>query len=258
MSQVDSDADFVHSLARGLAVIRAFGVDAPQLTMSDVAKRTGLSRATVRRFLHTLVELGYVGLEGRLYALRPRILELGYAFLSSMPIWEIVQPTLQDVANRVRATCAAGLLDGHEVVHVARAGRSESAAVSFGVGSRLPAFHTAMGRVLLSALPPDERRERLHRADLRAYTPLTLTDPELLLAEIEAVADRGWAIVDREYEPGLIALAAPVRNRAGKTVAALITSARATRLDALTMRNDHLPVLQAACERLTPALHLAG
>jgi len=258
VSQADSDADFVHSLARGLKVIRAFGVDAPQLTMSDVAKRTGLSRATVRRFLHTLVELGYVGLEGRLYALRPRILELGYAFLSSMPMWEAIQPALQDVSTRLRVSCSAGLLDGHEVVHVARAGRSEPVAVSFGVGSRLPAFHTAMGRVLLAALPKAEREQRMSQADLRAYTPLTMTDPEQLMAELDAVADRGWSIVDREFEPGLIALGVPLRNRAGKIVAALITSARATRLDAATMRNDHLPVLLEACERLTPALHLVG
>jgi len=256
--QADSDTDFVHSLARGLAVIRAFGGDAPQLTMSDVAKRTGLSRATVRRFLHTLVELGYVGLEGRLYALRPRILDLGYAFLSSMSMWDVIQPTLQDVSTRLRVTCSAGLLDGHEVVHVARAGRPEPVAVSFGVGSRLPAFHTAMGRVLLAALSPAERRQRLSKADLRAYTPLTMTDPEQLMAELDAVADRGWSIVDREYEPGLIALGVPLRNRAVKIVAALITSARATRLDAATMLADHLPVLQDACERLTPALHLAG
>jgi IclR family transcriptional regulator, pca regulon regulatory protein len=258
VSQADSDADFVHSLARGLAVIRAFGADAPQLTMSDVAKRTGLSRATVRRFLHTLVELGYVGLEGRSYALRPRILELGYAFLSSMPLWDIVQPTLQDVSSRLRVTCSAGLLDGHEVVYVARAGRPEPVAVSFGVGSRLPAFHTAMGRVMLAALPVAERRARLEKADLRAYTPLTMTDPEQLMAELDAVADRGWSIVDREYEPGLIALAVPVRSHAGKVVASIITSARATRLDAATMSGDHLPVLQEAAERLTPALHLVG
>ena len=258
MSQADSDADFVHSLARGLAVIRAFGGDAPQLSMSDVAKRTGLSRATVRRFLHTLVELGYVGLDGRLYALRPRILELGYAFLSSMPMWDVIQPTLQDVSTRLRVSCSAGLLDGHEVVHVARAGRPEPVAVSFGVGSRLPAFHTAMGRVLLAALPQAEREQRMAKADLRAYTPLTMTDPAQLMAELDAVAERGWSIVDREYEPGLIALGVPLRNRAGKIVAALITSARATRLDAATMLADHLPVLQDACERLTPALHLAG
>ena len=258
MSQADSDADFVHSLARGLAVIRAFGADAPQLTMSDVAKRTDLSRAAVRRFLHTLVQLGYVGQEGRFYALRPRILELGYAFLSSLPMWDVIQPTLQDVSSRLRVSCSVGLLDGLEVVHVARAGRPEPVAVSIGVGSRLPAFHTAMGRVLLAALPPVEREQRMGKADLRAYTPLTMTDPKQLMAELDAVADRGWAIVDREFEPGLIALAVPMRNRAGKIVAAIITSARATRLDAATMRSDHLPVLQQACERMTPALHLMG
>ena len=257
MSQADSDADFVHSLARGLAVIRAFGADAPLLTMSDVAKRTGLSRAAVRRFLHTLIELGYVGLEGRLYSLRPRILELGYAFLSSMPLWDVIQPALQDVSSRLRVTCSAGLLDGLEVVYVARAGRTEPV-VSFGVGARLPAFHTAMGRVLLAALPPAERAARLDQADLRAYTPLTMTDPARLMAELDIVADQGWAIVDREFEPGLIALGVPLRNRAGKVVAAVITSARATRLDPATMRTDHLPALVETCERLTPALHLVG
>jgi IclR family pca regulon transcriptional regulator len=256
--QADSDADFVHSLARGLQVIRAFGADATHLTMSDVAKRTGLSRATVRRFLHTLVELGYVGLEGRFYALRPRILELGYAFLSSLPLWDVIQPALQDVSTRLRVTCSVGLLDGTEVVYVARAARTEPVAVSFSVGARLPAFHTAMGRVLLAALPPAERAERLRQAELRAYTPLTLIDPALLMAELETVAEQGWAIVDQEFEPGLIALGVPLRNRAGKVVAALITSARATRLDAATMRTDHLPALIETCERLTPALHLPG
>ena len=258
MPQADSDADFVHSLARGLAVIRAFGADAPHLTMSDVAKRTGLSRAVVRRFLHTLVELGYVGQDGRLYSLRPRILELGYAFLSSMPLWDVIQPALQDVSSRLKATCSAGLLDGVEVVHVARAGRMETYAVSFGVGARLPAFHTAMGRVLLAALPPAERATRLAKADLRGYTPHTLTEPARLMAELEAVAEQGWAIVDRELEPGLIALGVPLRNPTGKVVAAVITSARATRLDAQAMRTHHLPALIETCERLTPALHLAG
>jgi IclR family pca regulon transcriptional regulator len=258
VSQVDSDADFVHSLARGLAVIRAFGADTPQLTMSDVAKRTGLSRAAVRRFLHTLVELGYVGLEGRIYSLRPRILELGYAFLSSMPLWDVIQPALQDVSSRLRATCSAGLLDGVEVVHVARAGRTETVAVSFGVGARLPAFHTAMGRVLLAALSPAERAARLAQADLRAYTPMTLTDPARLMAELDIVGEQGWSIVDRELEPGLIALGVPLRNRMGKVVAAIITTARATRLDAQTMRNIHLPALVETCERLKPALHLPG
>ncbi|HEV2676960.1 MAG TPA: IclR family transcriptional regulator C-terminal domain-containing protein [Aliidongia sp.] len=258
MPQADSDADFVHSLARGLAVIRAFGADAPHLTMSDIAKRTGLSRAAVRRFLHTLIELGYVGLEGRNYSLRPRILELGYAFLSSVPVWSMMQPALQDVSTRLRATCSAGLLDGVEVVYVARAGRAEPVVVSFGVGARLPAFHTAMGRVLLAALSPEERAERLDQADLRAYTPLTLTDPARLMAELDIVADQGWAIVDREFEPGLIALGVPLRNRAGKIVAALVTSARASRLDAATMRTHHLPALIETCERLMPALHLPG
>ena len=258
MPQADSDADFVHSLARGLAVIRAFGVDTPHLTMSDVARRTGLSRAAVRRFLHTLVELGYVGLDGRLYSLRPRMLELGYAFLSSMPLWDLIQPALQDVSTRLRVNCAAGLLDGDEVVQVARAGRAEQTIVSFGVGSRLPAFHTAMGRVLLAALPPADRADRLRRADLRAYTPHTLTEPTRLMAEIDLVAEQGWAIVDREFEPGLIALGVPLRDRAGKVLAAVVTSARATRLDAASMRADHLPALLSACERLTPALHLPG
>jgi IclR family pca regulon transcriptional regulator len=258
VSQADSDADFVHSLARGLAVIRAFGADAPHLTMSDVAKRTGLSRAAVRRFLHTLVELGYVGIEGRVYSLRPRILELGYAFLSSMPLWDVIQPALQDVSTRLRATCSVGLLDGVEVVHVARAGRMETYAVSFGVGARLPAFHTAMGRVLLAALSPADRAARLAQADLRSYTPHTLTDPVRLMTELDIVADQGWAIVDRELEPGLIALGVPLKNRTGKVVAAVITSARATRLDARTMRDVHLPALTETCERLTPALHLQG
>jgi IclR family pca regulon transcriptional regulator len=256
VKQADSDPEFVHSLARGLAVIRAFGADATHLTMSDVAKRTGLSRAAVRRFLHTLVALGYVGVEGRVYALRPRVLELGYAFLASMPLWEVIQPTLQDVSNRLRPTCSAGLLDGMEVVHVARAGRPEPVAVSIGVGSRLPALHTAMGRVMLGALPAEERARRIAETEIGAFTPLTLTDPERLVTELAIVAQQGWAIVDREFEPGLIALAVPVRDCGGRIVAALAVGARAARLDAATMRADYLPMLLEASRRITPALHL--
>ncbi len=254
MTQAESDPDFVYSLERGLRIIRTFGPGAESLTMAEVAHRTDLSRAVVRRFLHTLVELGYVAVEGRHYRLRPRILDLGYTYLGALPFWESVQPELQQVSQQVEATCSASVLDGEDVVHVARANWFGTIAVGITIGARLPAIATAMGRTQIAALPPEDW-DRYIGETPSAYTPRTETDPARLRAMLQTIRAQGFAIVDQELSPGLLAAAVPIRDHQGRVIAALGTSEGAGRLDPAGIEKMHVPLLLAASARITDALH---
>jgi IclR family pca regulon transcriptional regulator len=220
---------FVQSLDRGLAVIRAFDADRPELTLSEVARTTGLTRAAARRFLHTLVELGYVRTDGRLFALRPKILELGYAYLSSLSLPEIALPHLEQLVERVHESSSVSVLDGDEVVYVARVPTKRIMTVSISVGTRFPAYATSMGRVLLAWRSADWLDGYLASAKLRALTPHTIADPKALLAQFAEVRERGWALVDQELEEGLRSVAAPIRDTAGQVVAAINVATNASR-----------------------------
>lgn len=222
-------AEFVQSLERGLAVIRAFGAERPRMTLSDVARETGLSRAAARRFLHTLVEIGYVGTDGRDFFLRPRLLELGFSYLSALSLPEIVQPHLQRLSEQTGESSSAAVLDGDSIVYVARVAVRRIMSAAIGVGTRLPASATSMGRVLLAALPGDERATVLAETPLRALTPATITDADALSTELDRVASQGWALVDQELEEGLRSVAAPVRDASGQVVAAINVAAPARR-----------------------------
>ncbi|WP_336207561.1 IclR family transcriptional regulator domain-containing protein [Nonomuraea sp. LPB2021202275-12-8] len=242
--------DHVQSLARGLAVIRAFSATAPRLTLSDVARETGLTRAAARRFLLTLVDLGYVRSDGRLFALTPRVLELGYAYLSSLSLPEVSDPHLERLAAEVHESASVAVLDGEEVVYVARVATARIMRVTINIGTRFPAYCTSMGRVLLAALPPDELDAHLERADLSRLTSRTITLPSALRAELDRVRTRGWAMVDQELEEGLRSLAVPIRDRTGATVAAVNVSTHASRTTLQQARRDLLPPLLATAARI--------
>ncbi|MEV0676416.1 IclR family transcriptional regulator C-terminal domain-containing protein [Actinosynnema sp. NPDC050436] len=240
-------AHYVQSLERGLAVIRAFTADSPALTLTDVAKRTGLTRAGARRFLLTLVDLGYVRTDGKLFSLTARVLELGYAFLSSAALPDVAQPHLERLSAEVRESTSASVLDGADVVYVARFAVSRIMAVSITVGTRFPAYATSMGHVLLAGLPAGEFTAYLDTVRLEAFTPHTLASPDDLRAEVGKVRDQGWALVDQELEEGLRSIAAPVRDRSGRVVAAVNVSTHASRTPVDRLRGEVLPPLLAAC-----------
>lgn len=248
---------FVQSLERGLAVIRAFSADESSMTLSEVARRTGLTRAAARRFLLTLADLGYVRSDGRLFALTPRVLELGYAYLSSAGLPEVAQPHLERLASEVRESSSVSVLDGDEVVYIARVPTSRIMAVSISVGTRFPAYATSMGRVLLAGKAPRELDAYLERVELRRLTAATITAPSRLRAELDRVRSQGWAIVDQELEEGLRSVAAPIRDRDGNVIAAANVSAHANRAPLDDIRRDLLPPLLAMTARIEADLEIA-
>ncbi len=250
------DPDFMLSLARGLAVLRAFGEARGPLGVSEAARRTGISRAAARRCLETLTRLGYAAREGRLYHLRPKALELGYAFLASEPLPRTLQPVLEQVRDRLGESCSAGVLEGSEVVYVARAPARRVLSITLSVGSRLPAFCTSMGRVLLAGLPPAQRRQLLAASELRPHTTATVTDLEELLALLERVAVRGYAVVDQELEPGLRSIAVPILGPRGEVLAAINVGVHAERWTVEAMEAKILPLLRRVAELVAPAFRV--
>jgi IclR family pca regulon transcriptional regulator len=237
-------SDYVQSLERGLAVIRAFDAEHPELGLSDVARATGLPRAAARRFLLTLVELGYVRADAGRFSLRPRVLELGYAYLSGLGLPEVAQPHMESLVARVNESCSMSVLDDTDIVYVVRVPTRRIMAITLAVGTRLPAYATSMGRVLLAALPPDELDERLERIAIRPLTAKTVADVAELRSRLDRVREQRWAAVDQELEEGVRSAAAPVRDASGRVVAALNVSAHASRTSMQALRRDILPLLQ--------------
>lgn len=243
----EHNGEFVQSLDRGLAVIRAFGPQRERLTLSDVARETGLSRAAARRFLHTLVELEYVASDGKTFWLRPRLLDLGFAYLSGLGLPEIVQPHLQGLSEATGESTSVAVLDGLDIVYIARVAVYRIMSVAIGVGTRFPAFPTSMGRAIIGCGSPERQEELLARAELVAYTPYTVTDPERMRERLAGVRAAGWALVDQELEEGLRSVAAPIRDITGETVAAINVAAPVRRGDVDEIR-EHLvaPLLETA------------
>ena len=216
--------EFVQSLARGLAVIRAFDADHATLTLSEVAERAAMPRAAARRFLLTLEQLGYVRAEKRAFALTPRVLELGFSYLSALSLPEIAQPHLEQLSREVDESASLAVLDGTDVVYVARVPTRRIMSVSITIGTRFAAYATSLGRVMLAGLAVDEREAILRASNRVRYTASTTIELPELMAKIEHAALTGWALVDNELEDGLTSVAAPVRNRAGVVVAAVNVS----------------------------------
>jgi len=252
------NSDFVQSLDRGLAVIRAFGPDRERLSLSEVARATGLTRAATRRFLLTLVKLGYVRNDGREFSLRPRVLELGYAYLSGLGMPEVAAPHLEELVAKVRESSSISVLDGHHIVYVARVPTKRIMTVAISVGTRFPAYAASMGRVLLAGLPPEELDQYLAEADLAPITARTVVDPDRLREIVRDVGRQGYAIVDQELEEGLRAIAAPIHGSGGTVTAAINLSAHASRVSMAAMRSDLLPALLETARRIEADLRSQG
>lgn len=244
------DPDFMTSLARGLHVIRAFaGVDR-RLTIADVSRATGLTRAVVRRCLYTLRELGYAATDGRAYYLQPRILNLGYAYLSTAAVPIAAQPVLEEMSEMLGEATSVAVLDDGAVVYVARAATKRIMSVTLGVGSRLPAYCTALGRALLAYLTPEQLAAELAKVELVAHTKHTVTSRKKLEELLLGVRSEGYALNDQELEIGLRSIAVPVRNVVGSVVAAMNVSSQASRVSRREMLERCLPVLRAGADRL--------
>ena len=250
-------SDHVRSLERGLAVLRAFDGDAPVQTLSDVARRAAITRAAARRFLLTLAELGYVRVDGRLFSLTPKVLELGYAYLSALTLPEVAGPHLEALSARVHESASMSVLDGADVVYVARVATSRLMTAAITIGTRLPAYATAMGRVLLAARPPAERARLLARP-AAALTDRTVTDAATLARTLDEVAAAGWALVDEELELGVRSIAVPVRDAGGVVVAAANVAVRPGTVDLVADVLPHLKAYVAAVEADLRSGRVAG
>lgn len=254
-AQIDAhggDPNFMTSLARGLAVIQAFSQRERELTVSQISTKTGFSRAAVRRCLYTLGKLGFAASDdSRHFHLRPRVLALGHSYISSMPLAAMAQPILENVSHVLHESCSIAALDKTEIVYIARANVTRIMSIDLGVGSRLPAFCTSMGRVLIADLPAEKLDEFLVRLEFKRYTERTVVNAEKLRQILRLVQRNGYCIVDQELESGLRSMAVPIRDSAGRVVAALNVGAHAQRVSIPDLQNRFLPQLKAAAQELS-------
>jgi IclR family transcriptional regulator, pca regulon regulatory protein len=254
----DDSSDHVQSLARGLSVIRAFGADTPEFTLSGVAKHTNMTRATARRFVLTLVELGYMTSDGSSFRLTPRVLELGYSYLSGLSIPEVALPHVERLVAELEDSSELAVLDGQDVVYLLRVPSPRIVTTAIAVGARKPAHLTSLGRVLLADLPPAERERFLASVELSAPQPSTIVDRAELRAELERVAEQRWAIIDGELEEGLRAVSVAIRDRSGRAIAAVNLNTHSARRELSALREELLPRLQSTAAEIERDLHMAG
>ena len=250
------DPNFMTSLARGLIVIQAFTQQSPQMTISQLSVKTGLSRAAVRRCLYTLTKLGFAGAEdGSRYSLRPRMLTLSHTYTTSNTLSTAAQPILERMSAALRESFSVATLDGEDIVYIARTQVSRVMAVDLHIGSRLPAYCTSMGRVLLAYLPTEQLEQYLAKAVLTPHTTRTITSVEKLRLALRNVRRNGYALVDQEYEVGLRSLAVPVYAASGRVVATLNLSGNAPRLSVLEMQSRFLNHLRNAANEISVFLN---
>ena len=254
--QIDAltDPSFMTSLARGLAVVQAFSDSRKPQTIAQISQKTGIPRAAVRRCLYTLQQLGYVDAELNNFSLRPKVLTLGYSYLSSTPLTVSSQPYLNAISRELGESCSLAVLDDGEVLYVARSAASRVMSVALNTGSRLPAYCTSLGRVMLAHLAPHELDAYFEKARLRAMTDKTVTSQKRLREILVQVRQDGYAINDEELELGLRSIAVPVRGASGQVLAALNVGAQAGRVSAERMRAEFLPVLQRGAQELAVLL----
>ncbi|HEY7626546.1 MAG TPA: IclR family transcriptional regulator C-terminal domain-containing protein [Ilumatobacteraceae bacterium] len=248
------DRDFVQSLDRGLTVLQAFNAERPAMTLADMARATGLTRATARRLLLTLVALGYVCTDGRTFELTPRVLDLGFAYVSSLQLPDIAQPFMEALSDRVHESVSASVLDGTQIVYVARVNTQRIMGISLAIGSRLPAAWTSMGRVLLAGLSDSQLDDFLDNLVVDAPTAHSITDIETLRTEVIAVRAQGYALLDQELEEGIRSVAAPLRDRRGRTLAAINVGTHAARVTLKELRGVILPALLATARSIESQL----
>ena len=243
------NSDFVQSLERGLSVIRVFDADHRDMMLSEVAREAGLTRAAARRFLLTLIQLGYVRQENGRFSLRPRVLELGYAYLSTLEFNEIALPHMEALVAEVNESCSISVLDQADIVYVLRVPTRRIMTITISVGTRLPAWVTSMGRVLLAALPPEELDEALAQSDVRKISKRTVGTKKELRKLLETIRQQGYATVDQELEAGLRSMALPIHDASGKVIAAMNVSASSSRTGMRALR-DYLPEARAAVTKI--------
>ncbi|WP_323752973.1 IclR family transcriptional regulator domain-containing protein [Marinobacter sp.] len=247
------DKEFMSTFARGLQVIRSFGTDTPSMTLSAVAEKNQLSRAAARRFLLTLQKLGYVSLEDKKFRLTAKVLELGYSYLASLDFSDTITPFMEEVTYQLGESCSALVLDGLDIVYVARIPRRGLIPLNLQIGARLPAYATSGGRVLMSALANQELEDLLHKTHFEKLTAYT-KGPDELRQELEQIRANGYAIVDQELELGMRALAVPVLDRRGQARFALNSSSHVSSVSLDRIVDEYVPIMQNAARKIADVL----
>jgi IclR family transcriptional regulator, pca regulon regulatory protein len=248
MPRQGTGPDFIEALARGLDVITAFGPGRPVMTLAEVAAATGLARPTARRILLTLRELGYVRADGAGFALTPRVLDLGMAYVGSMGLWEVARPHLERLSARTGESCSVAQLDGSDIVYVARVAVPRIVTLAVQIGTRFPALQTSLGKVLLAAMEPDEVERVLAEPTRSGLVARWQPDRAERDAELREVRARGWALTDQQLASGIRSVAAPLRDGSGRVLAAVNVNTHAAETPVETLVGEHLPLL----------LHTAG
>jgi IclR family pca regulon transcriptional regulator len=248
------DPSFMTSLARGLAVLTAFSDQRRTLTIAQISHKTGIPRAAVRRCLHTLKQLGYASSDANNYSLKPKVLTLGYSYLSSTPLAVSAQPCLDHISRTLHESCSLAVLESGQVLYVARSSASRIMSVALNVGSRLPAYCTSLGRAILAFLPEADLEDYFEQTELRAYTEQTVVSQRRLREILAGVRLAGYAVLEEELEVGLRSIAVPVRGASGSVVAALNIGAQATRVTRAQMEQEFLPLLLKGSQELSALL----
>ncbi|MBB3677660.1 IclR family transcriptional regulator domain-containing protein [Modestobacter versicolor] len=249
---------FVQSLERGIAVIKAFSAAEPELTLSEIARRTGMTRAAARRFLLTFVDLGYVAVSDRRFRLRPTVLELGFTYLTTLTLPQLATPYLVGLSEELHETASVAVLDGPDVVYVARSGGRRVMATGITVGTRLPAYASSHGRVLLAGLTDDELDAYLEQAALVPRTARTITDPTVLRERVAQARERGWSLVDQELEEGVTSIAVPVHGPSGEVFGSMNVGTHSNRHTPEQLQALALDPLTRAVQQLERDLALTG
>jgi IclR family transcriptional regulator, pca regulon regulatory protein len=252
------DPDVIDSVEKAFRLLQSFSARHPTMTVSEAAELTGLTRATARRILLTFSRLGFATTDGRKFQLTPRVLRLGYGYLSSLPVWEHAQPYMRALADELRESCSMATLDGSEIVYVARVPGSRTMSITLNTGSRLPAYPTSMGRVLLAGLDEPALKAYFDQVRLDRLTPNTITEPEALRAELDRVREQGFALVDGEREEGVRSAAAPVRDETGRVLAAINVSANAARVSLEQLRDVCVPRVVETADAITKDIGCTG
>lgn len=255
MSAEPTNKDFVNSLARGLAIIRAFDAEHAEMTLSEVAERTAMTRAGARRFLLTLTTLGYVVKDARKFRLSPKILTLGYAYMSSLPLAELAQPHLDRVTQETGESSSVAVLDNFDITYITRSRSKRLLMFGIHVGTRLPACTTSMGRVLLTQLAPAAFDAYLDAVEIERFTARTITRKSALRQEVERARDQGYYVLDQELEIGVRSIAVPIRARSdNRMLAAMNIATNSSAVSKKRLLGEFLPILKQATERIAESI----